>query len=68
MTSCLPLSGHVAETSGDTQNEGIKCRQDIWGNDRVVGFLWSVHLAEDLLRKGLSDSGHDKKGGILKKE
>lgn len=57
MRSYLPLSGHVAVTSGDTQDEGIECGQDISGNDGVIGFLRSVHLREDLLRKGFGHSG-----------
>jgi hypothetical protein len=65
------LSGHVAITSGDTQDEGIVCAYDIGGNDRVRRFLWSVHLAQDLLRKGFRHSGPnetDKKDGIMNKE
>ena len=63
----LPLSGHVTESGGDTQDERIECCQDIWSNDGIVGFRWSVHLGKDLFRKGFLYSGYDKKDGILKK-
>ena len=51
------MSGHIAITSRDTEDEGIIFGQDFWSNDGVIGFRWSVHLGEDLLRKGFRNSG-----------
>ena len=56
MRAYLPLSGHAAITSGDTQEESIICAQDLWSNDGVIGFRGSIHLGEYLFRKGFGDS------------
>lgn len=52
----LPLGGEVAETSGDTDNEGVKAGKDVGGDDGVVGLCRGVHLGQDFLRESLGDS------------
>ena len=59
MTTYLPLSGLVAITSGDAQDESIIFGQLFWGNNRVIGFRRSVHLGEDLLRKSFGNPSHE---------
>ena len=52
----LPLSGEVPVPGGDTKQEGVVGRQNIDGDQGVVGLRRGVHLGENLLREGLGDS------------
>lgn len=51
----LPLSGEVRESSGDPQEESVVGGEDVWGDERVVGFGRSMHLLQDVLWQGLGD-------------
>ena len=54
--SYLPLSGEVAETGGDTQQEAIIALKGGVGEDGDVGILGrSIHLGQDIVGEGLGD-------------
>ena len=53
----LPLSGEVAETSGDAEEESIIGGEDLGRDYWVVWFFRSTHLPQHLLGEGFWNSG-----------
>ena len=51
----LPLSGHIAIASGNTEEEGVVGGKDIWRDDRELWLRGSMHLGEDVLWQRLGD-------------
>lgn len=52
----LPLSGEVAVTGGDTEDETVELSKLFRRDDGIRGLGRSVHLLQNVLREGLRDS------------
>ena len=55
MKTYLPLRGHGAKASRDTEDEGVEGGEVVGSYDRVVRLRGGVHLCQDLLRESLRD-------------
>ena len=53
------MAGEVSVTGGDTEEEGVICREGVGIDDGVIGLRGRVHGSEDRLREGLGNPGKE---------